>query len=428
MVSNYISVDLSQVATYSSDTYNHGFSKNLQKELNESLSNILLHDDPAAILIITIVWESSDIYWKPQFQKFIDALSNKFEKILLILNNFYKPFDMQFNHATEILYVDFFLYKVYDLLYTKKLSNVAHQWDPLEKNILFMTGKPYKINRTRLLYKLLNSPVAKYLSWSFFVDSSEESSVRNYLDDLTFQEQTAFLSTRQQIVDKYGGTQEGADGEKFDVKIYSDSLFQIISETDFDRPFSNAWITEKTWLSVANRRPFIIAGEFTTLTVLKQMGICTFENYMDIPNYDDPSKENFLCYAPYSGKTGFFECLQSQTAWKNFYQQVKDKSWPDHIELDQVTQLPLTIQQEIKNTYQKQIASWGEIRLDAIVANAVSFHNNIPKYVNNIAQDVEHNHQKFLDLAQHNQHKLEQFCQRHNLILDDVSKLFSIFL
>jgi hypothetical protein len=424
MVSNYISIDLSPLVTYSADIYSRDFSKNLQTYLNDNLSNILLDTNSASTLIVTIVWESSDIDWKPEFQKFIDALASKFKTILLILENFYKPFDMQFNHVTEILYVDFFLLRVYSQIYTKKISNTAHTWNPLKQNILFLTGKSYKIHRTRLLYKLLNSSIAKYLSWSFFVNPNEENVVRDYLDDLTVQEQSIFLSTRQQKFDKYGDPQAGL----FDVNIYDDSLFQIISETDFDRPFSNAWITEKTWLSIANYRPFIMAGEFTTLAVLKKMGIRTFENYMDIPNYDDPSKENFLCYAPHSGKSGFFECLQSQMSWRNFYQQIKDKTWPDNIDLDQVTNLPLVIQQEINNTYLKPIASWGEIRMDAIVENAISFHANIPKYAHDIAQDIEQNHQKFLDLAKLNQQKLEQLCQRHSLVLHDVSKLFSVFL
>jgi hypothetical protein len=48
-----------------------------------------------------------------------------------------------------------------------------------------------------------------------------------------------------------------------------------------------AWVTEKTWLSIINRRPFIMAGDIGTLKKLKQMGFRTFEQYLKTPNYDE---------------------------------------------------------------------------------------------------------------------------------------------
>jgi len=425
---NFVTREFSQMACYENfipDTQRVGLK--IQTFLDQNLQNLMGQPTESTILVITIVCESSEVHWHTQFQEFLKSAATRFKKIVIIFNSFYKPFDLQFEHVSEILYVDFFLYKVYHSINVSKRVTASSSWNKKNQKILFMTGKPNKIHRTRLLYKLLNSPITKYLSWSYIVKANEYDASRVFLHDLTQDQQDKFLNTSQQRLDDNFGTRWGTTGLQFNIDIYRDSLFQIISETDFDRPYSNAWITEKIWLSIANHLPFVIAGELTTLSILRRLGFNTFENYMDIPNYDDPDSDNFLCYSPGSGKIGFFENLCSQGGWRDFYQRIKDKSWPDECSVEQIKTLPKNWQQEIETQYINPIQSWSEIRLDAIVENAVSFHKNIDKYANHIAQDVDNNYQKFMSIAKKNQSELENFCRRHSLVCDEVSQLFSNF-
>jgi len=418
---NFHTLSLTSLSFFSNTTDSKFISQQVQTILDKELSRLVTQTNLPPILIIYIS-ESAEPYWQKQFQEFLSQLTCKFKKILLTLNRYYKPFNLQFDHVAEILYVDDPLYRLYHSISVRKTCITMDNWNSTKTKILFMVGKPDKIHRSRLLFKLLDSPIAQHLSWSFMVKPEEYDSVRLVLSDLTKDEQETFFQTSQRQFDKYFGTPEA--WAHINQSAYGDTVFQIISETDFDRPFSNTWLTEKIWLSMANHRPFVMAGELNTLTTLRELGFRTFEDYMDIPNYDDPDKENFLHYSQQSGKVGFFENLQSQKSWRNFYQQFKRDSWPDQLELDQIDTLPASLQQEIQRHYVEHIGSWSEIRLDAVVENAVSFHKNIARYAKYIAQDVEHNYQKFIELFEKNQLQLENFCRRHDLICDDVTQLW----
>ena len=59
-----------------------------------------------------------------------------------------------------------------------------------------------------------------------------------------------------------------------------------------------------------------------------------------------------------------------------------------------------------------------EQKLNAIVANACHWVNNINQYADNIAQDVEHNFHLMTELAQKNTAILQQFVADHSLNCD----------
>jgi len=53
----------------------------------------------------------------------------------------------------------------------------------------------------------------------------------------------------------------------------------IVTETVFDYPYT--FITEKTYRSIAEKRPFIIVGAYNTLSFLKSHGFRTFNQIID---------------------------------------------------------------------------------------------------------------------------------------------------
>ena len=78
----------------------------------------------------------------------------------------------------------------------------------------------------------------------------------------------------------YGGT-------PFDTGLYQNCAFQVVSETLFVNELNlPIWITEKTWLAILNHRPFIVAGESGILKKLKQLGFRTFDQCLLIGDYD----------------------------------------------------------------------------------------------------------------------------------------------
>ena len=79
-------------------------------------------------------------------------------------------------------------------------------------------------------------------------------------------------------------------GVPYDHTMYANSLFRVVSETsmDYDPPY----ITEKTWLTLLNRNPFIIAGDLNSCKYLQSRGIETFDKIFDIPTYDDIVENN----------------------------------------------------------------------------------------------------------------------------------------
>jgi hypothetical protein len=231
----------------------------------------------------------------------------------------------------------------------KKESAIATHWNCDKSNkFLFLTGKPQKPHRIRLLYKLQQQNLLNRATWSFFMDQYHYHRSRRLVNELSDLEFHRFVSAYENNPDKIElVTDQGRfhyGGIPYQIELYQNSLFQIISETLFGK--ASTWLTEKTWLAIVNRRPFLMAGPDKALARLKNIGFRTFENYLLI-QYDD-----------------------------------------------------------IENTEQK---------LDAIVTNARHWVDNIHLYTDGIAQDIEHNYQLMIALAQKQVEKLQQLILYHAL-------------
>lgn len=416
------------------DPYNYqAISSAVKKTLTKSLEEInhSLNDTPSEILILTIVWESGDpAKWKDEFQQFVSQIKKIHTslKIIVIFDNWFKPYQLNFFNVDEIFYINFWIYKVYESLIVQRTSEIATEWKSDASKVLFLTGKAHKIQRTRLLYKLLNSELKPDLDWSYQIRHEDLAESLVFLNDITSDELIEFLHLSYSNLDGHLNTYLGSRGIKFDPAIYKNSVLQIISETNFDRPLLYPFVTEKIWVSIANRRPFVIAGEIGYLDFLKSIGIRTFDQCLLMPNYDNPNQENFLDYNPESGRNGKFIHTQEIQHWNNFYQNFRDTTWPEHVPYNQVSTLPDYVQQEIKQNYRHGQYSIGEIRLDAIVANSIFFKNNAKKNESLIKQDIEHNFLKFLELAQYEKSQLANLCVRQKLTCQSLYDVFEIFI
>ncbi len=370
-------------------------------------------DCDVGVIVLSLLWEAgSRAYITRRLREGIALVRSKFATadIVVVLNSWYRSLDLSIAGVQSITYIDFFLMQVYNRTFGLTQLDHAQQWHRDRSRFLFLTGKPNKMNRVRLLYLLQQAGLCNRMTWSFFMPPSQLTACHAWLPELSRAEYENFvadMSSNPDHVQAFGcDASMHYSGIPFDANIYSDSLFQLISETYFDNGIEqNAWITEKTWLAVLNHRPFIMAGEPGTLAKLNRMGFRTFERYLARPDYDrieDPAsrllaivenveswlddpilhadeisrdvdhnyvrfqhlaKQNYRDLAAWLHDHGLDVALDqvielhdylATDRWRIFYENVRAESWPDCDYLEQFHELPTHIQQECMEIFQYQ--------------------------------------------------------------------------
>lgn len=344
-------------------------------------------------VIASLTWENRKIVtWLPWLQALQAEVSCS-----LIFDSVYEDCLKDLPNAN---FFNFFLLRTNFELTKLKSSIRNQQWNPNTNRFLFLTGKPANLNRAFLLKKLIDAGLKDYCTWSLFVDEKSRSKVQKVLS-LSDHEFQKFLDNYTRSPDKIKLSEsEHYGGCPYDYTMFTNTSFRIISETQFvDR---NAWITEKTWITIANHHPFILAGNIHSLKKLKSKGFKTFENYLTISNYDeieDPLKRidamvinardwlqtiskdsqaigndivnNSQVYDQLVKKdmmtiekicndcdvildelyqAGYFSDVVD-IKWLLFYNNVKDQSWPYCLSARHLDQLPLPIRQELIDVF-----------------------------------------------------------------------------
>lgn len=173
-----------------------------------------------------------------------------------------------------------------------KVSSVSSKWNSAATKFLFLNGKAGRTNRVGLLYKFYQAGLLPQCEWSLFFNPDEKFKLKKFLPGTTDSEAELFLNQHARQVDNIQPTMDSDYhycGYPFDTNAYSGTLFRVVSETMWvDRPL----ITEKTWITIANHQPFIIAGHPRSLEILKAYGFKTFENYLPVQHYDTIEDED----------------------------------------------------------------------------------------------------------------------------------------
>jgi hypothetical protein len=228
----------------------------------------------------------------------------------------------------------------------------SERWSTDREKFLFLTGKPDKKNRIRLLWKFDQAGLLDRSIWSLFASPETLAGCQSCLPELSPTQLEDFLRTHTRSPDLRDGIpgllRDSLHycGFPFDVRMYEQSLFHVISETTFSN--QRPWITEKTWLALVNHLPFVMSGDTKTLQYLRDIyGLRTFEKYLPKLHYD-------------------------------------------------------TIMQS-------------DARLDAIVENTKYWLDHIEERSQEINEDIEHNYKQAMSIMQENQTTLELFLEQHNL-------------
>jgi hypothetical protein len=276
-------------------------------------------------------------------------------------------------------------------------------WNPTTGRFLFLTGKPDRANRLALLYKFYQATLLDHCDWSLHIENQATDlkcrQMLSFLSDLEYRE---FVQKHARNPDNILGIINKNDvkselhysGYPFDSMLYKNTSFRVIAETQM----SGVPVTsEKTWLTIANSHPFIMAGYQHNLTPLKQRGFKTFEQYLPVPEYDEISDDNERFKAVVENTRYWVDSIHKhkeeigqdlihnrdllqhcidqtvstaralynrinyhdipwtrllpwftieQTRWMLFYYRVRDKSWPECYCSANFGQLPQHIQQE----------------------------------------------------------------------------------
>ena len=174
----------------------------------------------------------------------------------------------------------------------KTNTNNTH-WNSNADKFLFLTGKPNKTNRVKLLYQMYQQGLLKYAVWSFFTNPDLDKQNQKILSTVTPCEYQQFVNDCQGSADSHIARTRHQnmllDGTKFDPKIYQQTLFRVISETQMNR---QSIITEKTWTTIANHHPFIMAGSTGLLEFLSYKGFETYTEHLLYADYDQVCDEN----------------------------------------------------------------------------------------------------------------------------------------
>lgn len=368
--------------------------------LDQTMDDLSQVPDDSKIILMCYEWLSADAV--VDFMTKISERSNK-KIIWLLTDSFYDDIQKRRMHqlGQDLRFIEFDILFLHFEINLYRTSVLNKSWNSEAKNFLFLTGKPNRLNRIRLLYKFYKKNLLSHCTWSLFLNEELEKSCRDLLKELTDQEYTDFVRNHQRNPDKIAinfnaGNESNYDGFPFDTELFSQSSFRVIAETMMSHPI----ISEKTWVTVINQMPFIMTGPAGTLKILKDQGFRTFEKYLPIDWYDsiqdddqrldavitnteywlssinthknDIAKDiqfNFeLINKKIKDTAEQFDKIYSdlgdiafepfrilpmshRTTWINFYYGIKDPSWPDcWLEKDFAT-LPLHIQQEMKEIH-----------------------------------------------------------------------------
>lgn len=353
-------------------------------------------------IVFTRVWECHPLEgkWKKNFLSLISCAKLYNKKVILIINSWYESnyMGLQQTGVDEIVFLDYFLLLVYLRLSRNKESAIVQKWNSNSSTWLFLTGKPNKLNRLGFLYYLYQNNLLDKCVWSLFVNKDLATECKYFLYELDDLQSETWLNRFSQSPDdiKIAFTKSGYhySGIPFG-NIYESALFQVVSESAFVN--IHPWITEKTWLSIINRRPMMIFGNPGSMPMLEKMGFETYNNFLIDTEFDQSDNvqdryvslgkniqhwiknlskhadeishitehnhqqliaiaesnieklknlsERYNLNAEFDQLVVFRDEIQ-HAQWHNWYNRIKDPSWPDCPYEEMFCKLPQRIQKE----------------------------------------------------------------------------------
>lgn len=271
---------------------------------------------------------------------------------------------------------------------------------------MFLGGRE-KLHRAKFLLNLLKKDLLKSCFYSLPWHKN------SCLEESWWKEEYNIILKHTKFIDSF----KINNGMVYNDKWYTNSLFQIVNESNFGKSFS-PFISEKTWLSIINHQPFLMLGNAYLLDKLENYGFNTFARYLKYPNYNNAEDaeeyielliENIIYWLTYIKKfskdinndieenfltiTGKFNETKnkiitfckinelntnidnivntdynwSNITWDIFYNNIKDPLWPPSFLIKDFNSLPTEIKHDCRND-----SAFGDILLH-LQSNAIAY-------------------------------------------------------
>lgn len=188
----------------------------------------------------------------------------------------------------ELVKVDWCLWKTWNLIKVHKNSGQNLQWNSQADKFLFLTGKPYRRNRARLLWKLCNAGLEDRMIWSLFCHGTDFDHTCSDFPELTREQLKIWIDQHlrnpdniELVIRDTSTMQAHYQGFPYDPGLFSNTLFRLVSETSFrDKheatPEFKHYPTEKFYVTAFNHQPWILAADPGLLTHLENEGFDGF--------------------------------------------------------------------------------------------------------------------------------------------------------
>jgi len=298
--------------------------------LNKNFRNIDLHEVPdiakkfvsgfsrtckAKKVLCNLAWERfgvspSDRNYANSFIMFelyravFDEFAKQGIETTFLVNSFHtkeEHYDI-YDVNTKVIPINWHLWYTYSEVFLNDTAIPNDKWNRDADKYLFLTGKPNRTNRIRLLWKMYAKGLLDKCVWSFFMAerhhlfnnrNKQYRETRRLLPELTDTQFNDFIFDMVRYPDAAAEMVRGCTagdwlslmGNKFSTELYSNTKFRVISEGS-DIEDTNVFITEKTYQAILNRVPFMITGQTNYEKKLQEMGFKTYEQYMRNPNYN----------------------------------------------------------------------------------------------------------------------------------------------
>lgn len=194
----------------------------------------------------------------------------------------------------SVVFLNFIFWRIYNQIIVKQVNACNQRWNPDAEKFLFLTGKPNKPQRIGLMYQLHKHGLMSQCNYSLFMNPGMYRESRRFVSSASDSEFAEFVELYQHNPDSISPNLQETSmhygGIPYDPFLYSNSLFRLVSETNMDQ--TPPVLTEKTYLTIVNKNPFVIAGDRHSCRYLQSLGFATFDELFDIGTYDNIQNVN----------------------------------------------------------------------------------------------------------------------------------------
>ena len=163
------------------------FPNHTEEYLQEALQ--LIAGRQASVMVFTIVTDYFTIPDKKDKLNYVlDTVRALGIATVVILNPQFKCQDLSGIRADCVEFVNFHIWRNYNEIINKRVSGANAEWNPDADQFLFLTGKPDRQHRVRLLWKFEQAGLLDRCCWSFWYNPDNIQPIQDLLPEIAADE------------------------------------------------------------------------------------------------------------------------------------------------------------------------------------------------------------------------------------------------